>query len=82
MEKCSRLSVIRLAIVTPEAGGIGVQKALTAEVYIREARKRVMVDNAFTRLDEHRKQKSVSLTGQGREGETNRGINYRKSKQN
>jgi hypothetical protein len=50
------------------------------EVYIREARKRVMVDNAFTRLDEHRK-KSVSLTGQKRAGETNRGIKYGKSKQ-
>jgi len=55
--------------VLPQHSGTGDMRVVrlveteTAEVYIREARKRVMVDNAFARLDERGKRKSVSLQG-------------------
>lgn len=83
LRKASAVAMAESGATAPELCALfGWSKLETAEVYIREARKRVMVDNAFTRLDEHRKQKSVSLAGQKREGETNRGIKYGKSKQN
>jgi hypothetical protein len=50
----------------------GWSKLETAEIYIRDANKRVMVDNAFARLDEHRKLQSVSLQGSELGSETNR----------
>jgi len=43
-----------------------------AAIYIREAQKRIMVDNAFARLDEHRARKSVSLPGTKTDNETKR----------
>ncbi len=39
----------------------GWSKLETAEIYIREAQKRKMVANAFTRLDEYRNRESVSV---------------------
>jgi hypothetical protein len=57
----------------------GWSKLETAEIYIREARKRVMVDNAFTRLDEYRKRQSVSSSGPKSVGEAIRGKNGEKS---
>jgi integrase len=39
----------------------GWSKLETAEIYIREAQKRPMVANVFTRLDEYQNRKSVSL---------------------
>ncbi|WP_314963388.1 hypothetical protein [Bradyrhizobium cosmicum] len=50
----------------------GWSKFETAEIYIREANKRARVDNAFARLDEHRKRKTVSLKGSKPESETKR----------
>jgi site-specific recombinase XerD len=50
----------------------GWSKLETAEIYIRDANKRVMVDNAFARLDERRKLQSVSLQGPELGSETNR----------
>jgi integrase len=41
----------------------GWSKLETAEIYIREAQKRTMVANAFTRLDEYRNRESVSVPG-------------------
>jgi site-specific recombinase XerD len=50
----------------------GWSKLETAEIYIRDANKRVMVDNAFARLDEHKKLKSVSPKRPKTGSETNR----------
>jgi hypothetical protein len=50
----------------------GWSKLETAEIYIRDANKRIMVDSAFARLDEQRKLQSVSLQGRELGSETNR----------
>ena len=50
----------------------GWSKLETAEIYIREAQARVMVDNAFARLDQHRKRKSVSMPRTNQPTETKR----------
>jgi site-specific recombinase XerD len=50
----------------------GWSKLETAEIYIREARKRTMVENAFARLEEYRNRKSVSVPGPKKQDETNR----------
>jgi hypothetical protein len=52
----------------------------TAEIYIREARKRVMVDNAFARVDDYRNRKSVSVPGLKSSDETKSGKGRGKSK--
>jgi hypothetical protein len=53
----------------------GWSKLETAEIYIREAQKRVIPDNAFTRLDEYRARKSVSVLGAKTGAKTKRGKN-------
>jgi site-specific recombinase XerD len=58
----------------------GWSKLETAEIYIREAQKRKMVANAFTRLDEYRQRKSVSVPGTKKPNETNRKKYREKSK--
>jgi integrase len=58
----------------------GWSKLETAEIYIREAQKRTMVANAFTRLDEYRNRESVSLSGAKKQNETNRKKTRAKSK--
>lgn len=50
----------------------GWSKLETAEIYIREAQKRKMVANAFTRLEEYRDRKSVSVPKAKKQNETNR----------
>jgi site-specific recombinase XerD len=50
----------------------GWSKLETAEIYIREAQKRKMVANAFTRLEEYRDRKSVSVSKAKKQNETNR----------
>jgi integrase len=58
----------------------GWSKLETAEIYIREAQKRKMVANAFTRLDEYRHRKSVSVPRTKKPNETNRKKYRAKSK--
>jgi integrase len=76
------------AVILAESGAsaselcalFGWSKLETAEIYIREANKRTMVENVFTRLDEHRKRKSVSVSGPNSKTETKTGNNDGKSK--
>jgi integrase len=64
LRKASAVAMAESGATAPEMCALfGWSKLETAEIYIREARKRVMVDNAFTRLDEHRKRQSVSSSG-------------------
>jgi integrase len=58
----------------------GWSKLETAEIYIREANQRTMVSNAFARLDEHRKRKSVSAGRDKISDETKNGKSDGKSK--
>ncbi|WP_407062481.1 tyrosine-type recombinase/integrase [Bradyrhizobium sp. 44] len=72
LRKASALAMAESGATAPELCALfGWSKLETAEIYIRGARKRIMIDNAFTRLDEHRKQKSVSLRGRKPAGGTN-----------
>jgi integrase len=76
------------AVILAESGAsaselcalFGWSKLETAEVYIREANKRTMVENVFTRLDDHRNRKSVSVSGTNSRTETKAGNNDGKSK--
>jgi hypothetical protein len=58
----------------------GWSKLETAEIYIREAQKRKMVQNAFARLDEYRNRKSVSVSNPKTANETNREKSRAKTK--
>jgi site-specific recombinase XerD len=81
LRKASAVAMAESGATAPEMCALfGWSKLETAEIYIREAQKRVMVDNAFARLDEHRKRKSVSVTGPKPLGETKRGKNLGKPK--
>jgi integrase len=76
------------AVILAESGAtaselcalFGWSKLETAEIYIREANKRTMVENTFTRLDEYRNRKSVSVLGPNSTDETISGNNDGKSK--
>lgn len=82
LRKASAVAMAESGATAPELCALfGWSKLETAEVYIREGRKRVMVDNAFTRLDEYRKQKNVSLTGHEWANETGRKNSHGKSKE-
>ncbi|MCP2207750.1 tyrosine-type recombinase/integrase [Bradyrhizobium diazoefficiens] len=79
LRKASAVAMAESGARAPELCALfGWSKLETAEIYIREANKRVMVDNAFARLDEHRR-KSVSLRGPKPGGETKRRNNSDKS---
>jgi integrase len=58
----------------------GWSKLDTAEIYIREARKRTMVENAFIRMEEYQNRKSVSVLGPKKPSETNQRKTNAKSK--
>jgi site-specific recombinase XerD len=58
----------------------GWSKLETAEIYVREAQKRKMVANAFTRLDEYRNRESVSVPTTKTANETKRKKSLAKSK--
>ena len=58
----------------------GWSKLETAEIYIRQANQRKMVANAFTRLDEYRSWKNVSVPRTKNPNETNRKKSRAKSK--
>lgn len=81
LRKASAVAMAESGATAPELCALfGWSKLETAEIYIREARKRVMVDNAFARLDEHRNRKSVSLSGPKAGSETKRRKTVEKSK--
>ena len=81
LRKASAVAMAESGATAPELCALfGWSKLETAEIYIREARKRVMIDNAFARLDEHRTRKSVSLQGPEKDNETNRRKKVEKSK--
>lgn len=71
LRKASAVAMAESGATAPELCALfGWSKLETAEIYIREAQKRTMVDNAFARLDEHRARKSVSLLGTKKGDET------------
>ncbi|TBA86296.1 integrase [Rhizobium ruizarguesonis] len=57
----------------------GWSKLETAETYIRKAQRRKMASNAYARLPDNKKPKSVSFLRTENESETNRGKNRGKS---
>jgi integrase len=81
LRKAAAVVLAENGATAPELCAIfGWSKLETAEIYIREARKRTMVANAFTRLEEYRNRKSVSVLGPKTSNETNRKNKRDKSK--
>lgn len=73
LRKASAVEMAESGATAPELCALfGWSKLETAEIYLRAARGRVMVENAFTRLDEFRNRKSVSVLGSIEGDETNR----------
>ncbi|WP_212492191.1 hypothetical protein [Bradyrhizobium jicamae] len=71
LRKASGLATAERGAAAPELCGVfGWGKLDTAEIYIREANKSKMSANAFTRLEEYRNRKSVSLSRTRSSGET------------
>jgi site-specific recombinase XerD len=76
LRKASAVAFAESGASAPEMCAVfGWSKLETAEIYIREAQKRVMAENAYTRLDEYRARKSVSVLKAETGDETNRGKN-------
>ncbi|MFT4115609.1 tyrosine-type recombinase/integrase [Bradyrhizobium sp.] len=74
LRKASAVAFAEGGATAPEMCAVfGWSKLETAEIYIREAQKRVMAENAFARLDEYRARKSVSVLKADKAHETNRG---------
>ncbi|MDW9626509.1 tyrosine-type recombinase/integrase [Sinorhizobium meliloti] len=83
LRKAAAVMLAESGATAPELCAIfGWSKLETAETYIRKAQKRKMADNAFTRLDEYRNRKSVSLLKAKRAGETKHGKKHGKSTPN
>jgi integrase len=81
LRKAAAVILAESGVTAPELCALfGWSKLETAEIYIRQARQRTMVANAFTRLDEYRNQKSVSVLGPRTINETKRKNNRDKSK--
>ncbi|MBR0698224.1 site-specific integrase [Bradyrhizobium lablabi] len=81
LRKASAVIFAENEATAPELCAIfGWSKLETAEIYIREANKRRMTTNAFARLEDHRKRKSVSVPGPKTSNETNRKNSRDKSK--
>jgi len=81
LRKAAAVILAESGVTAPELCALfGWSKLETAEIYIRQARQRTMVANAFTRLEEYRNQKSVSVLGPRSTNETKRKINRDKSK--
>jgi integrase len=80
LRKAAAVILAESGVTAPELCALfGWSKLETAEIYIRQARQRTMVANAFTRLDEYRNQKSVSVLGPRTTNETKRKNNRDKS---
>nr|WP_247368171.1 tyrosine-type recombinase/integrase [Bradyrhizobium sp. CW10] len=81
LRKAAAVILAESGVTAPELCALfGWSKLETAEIYIRQARQRTMVANAFTRLEEYRNQKSVSILGPRTTNETKRKNNRDKSK--
>jgi integrase len=81
LRKAAAVILAESGVTAPELCALfGWSKLETAEIYIRQARQRTMVANAFTRLEEYRNQKSVSVLGPRSSNETKRKNNRDKSK--
>jgi integrase len=80
LRKAAAVVLAENGATAPELCAIfGWSKLETAEIYIRAARQRVMVENAFARLDDYRNRESVS-DGKAKVGaETNQGKNLAKT---
>lgn len=80
LRKAAAVIMAENGATAPELCAIfGWSKLETAEVYIRQAQKRIMVGNAFARLDEYRTRKSASVHGSKRGNETKKGKSKGKS---
>jgi integrase len=81
LRKAAAVILAESGVTAPELCALfGWSKLETAEIYIREAQKRKMVANAFTRLDEYRSRKSVSVPRTRKLPETKRKNNHDNSK--
>jgi integrase len=81
LRKAAAVILAESGVTAPELCALfGWSKLETAEIYIREAQKRKMVANAFTRLDEYRSRKSVSVPRTKKLIETKQKNNRDKSK--
>ena len=81
LRKAAAVILAESGVTAPELCALfGWSKLETAEIYIRQARQRTMIANAFTRLEEYRNQKSVSVLGARTTNETNRKNNRDKPK--
>jgi site-specific recombinase XerD len=81
LRKAAAVILAENGATAPELCAVfGWSKLETAEIYIREAQKRKMVANAFTRLDEYRNRESVSLPRTNPPTETNSKESRDKSK--
>jgi integrase len=81
LRKAAAVILAESGTSAPELCAIfGWSKLETAEIYIREANRRKMVENAFVRLDAYRNRESVSLAMPDRATETKTGKPRAKSK--
>jgi integrase len=81
LRKAAAVILAENGATAPELCAVfGWSKLETAEIYIRQAQKRKMVANAFTRLDEYRNRESVSVPRTKKATETNRKKYHAKSK--
>ncbi|MGY4411953.1 site-specific recombinase XerD [Bradyrhizobium sp. LB7.1] len=81
LRKAAAVIMAESGVTAPEMCAVfGWSKLETAEIYIREAQKRKMAANAFTRLDEYRNRESVSVPRTKKLTETNRKNSRAKSK--
>lgn len=82
LRKAAAVILAENGATAPELCAVfGWSKLETAEIYIREAQKRKMVANAFTRLDEYRNRESVSVSRTKPATETKPAKSRAKSKQ-
>jgi integrase len=80
LRKAAAVMLAESGVTAPELCAVfGWGKLETAEIYIREANASKMSTNAFTRLEEYRNRKSVSLSGPKSINETKRKNNRDKS---
>jgi len=80
LRKASAVMLAENGASAPELCAIfGWSKLETAEIYIRKAQKRKMAGNAFARLEDYKKNKSVSLSKNSSDHETKRRNNLEKS---
>lgn len=83
LRKAAAVLLAENGATAPELCAIfGWNKLETAEIYIKQARKRKMAGNAFARLEDYRQRENVSLSKPKTARETKRGKNGGKSTSN